>query len=101
MLNDLTAQLLDKPSIYSPYCAVCGAVAGSKHHVIIKGMGGSRLEKRIPTIALCGTDNRSGCHGLAHSMRLHFRFREWWECIITDEPCDYQTALGMEGWRAL
>ena len=98
MLNRLTLPLLGKPSLISRYCVVCGKPATNSHHVIIKGMGGSRHSKRIPTVSLCGSGNTSGCHGLAHSMRLHFRYRDGWEYLLLDEPTDYQTALGMEGW---
>lgn len=99
MLNDLTAPMLGRPSLHSPYCVVCGKPATNQHHVIIKGMGGSR--RQIPTVSLCGMGNTSGCHGLAHSMRLHFRYRKGWECIIMPEPCDYQTALESDGWRRI
>ena len=99
MLNDLTAPMLGRPSLHSPYCVVCGKPATNQHHVVIKGMGGSR--RQIPTVSLCGMGNTSGCHGLAHAMRLHFRYRKGWECIITAEPCDYQTALESDGWRRI
>ena len=98
-----TRPLLGKPSIYAPYCVVCGRPATNQHHVIIKGMGGmdKATERRVPTLTLCGMGNTSGCHGLAHQMRLHFRYRKGWECIITAEPCDYQTALESDGWRRI
>ena len=99
MLNDLTASMLDKPSIVTASCCVCGRPATNQHHVIIKGMGGTRHEKRIPTVSLCGLGNTSGCHKLAHAMRLHFRYTDTWEYIILPKPTNYADALEMEGWR--
>lgn len=77
------------------------------------------VELPKPTIVLCGSGNTSGCHGLAHHERLHFRWvpmnashnstvKTWgtfgaghWEYLITDEPTKYQKALDMDGWREL
>lgn len=97
MLNDLTAPMLGRPSLHSPYCVVCGAPATNQHHVIIKGMGGSK--RQIPTVSLCGLGNTSGCHRLAHAMRLHFRYTDTWEYIILPKPTNYADALECEGWR--
>ena len=100
MLNELTMKMLDKPSLYAPYCVVCKRPATNKHHVIIKGMGGMKkdLLRRVPTLTLCGMGNTSGCHREAHQMRLHFRYEDGWEYLRLNEPTDYATALGMEGW---
>lgn len=101
MLNDLTSPLLGKPSLYSPYCVVCGKPATNQHHVVIKGIGGSKHERRIPTVSLCGMGGVDGCHGKAHAMRLHFRWDGGWWCLETDEPCSYAEALEMDGWSRI
>lgn len=100
-------------------CAVCGATWPlNQHHVVRRGAG--RLYERgvevpKPTITLCGSGNASGCHGLAHANRLHFRWVEpeerfnrptpqgsgHWEWILCDEPTKYATALSRDGWRRL
>lgn len=83
-----------------PWCAVCGKKAENRHHVIPRSHGG----KDGPIISLCGFGNASGCHGKAHSHRLHFRYDEdagAWEVLETEQPTKYQTALGMEGWRKI
>ena len=76
---------------------------------------------------LCGSGNASGCHGKAHQGRLHFRYvkQPWhegwkplrpqtfgyydgepsrgghWEYLETKEPCKYQEALKIDGWKPL
>lgn len=76
---------------------------------------GHGLELEKPTITLCGSGNTSGCHGLAHQNRLHFRWVEskqpcdefgmpmirvgHWEYILCDEPTKYSKALRMRGWK--
>ena len=64
--------MLDKPSIVSNKCAVCGKYATNQHHVVQKGMGGvsAEVEKSIPKITLCGSGT-TGCHGDVHAGRLH------------------------------
>lgn len=98
MLNETNRHLLCKPSLTRAWCVVCGKKATNQHHVIVKGMGGSRYAAQIPTVSLCGMGNASGCHGLAHSGKLHFDYRDGWVYLLT-EPCTYQEALGKEGWR--
>ena len=77
--------------------------------------GGVRIPR--PKLPLCGLGNASGCHGLAHQNRLHFRWVRkdatdgpWylthvngghWEYLITKEPVKYQRAIEMDGWRPL
>lgn len=86
---------------------------------------------RKPTITLCGfgnnlrdADGREYCHGLAHHKRLHFRWVKTnsaksrakksagdvvmnsfvgghLEYLLLDTPCDYLTALSMDGWKRL
>jgi hypothetical protein len=66
--------LMGKPSVtLLPFCAICGARAHDKHHVVQKGMGGvgADVDARIPLMRLCGDGNGSGCHGLLHAHRLH------------------------------
>lgn len=102
-MNELQKPLLDKPSIGGNYCAICHRPANNHHHVIQKGCGGlpKRVERRIPTIILCGDGNMSGCHKDAHDHRLHFRWRDGWEYLRTDAPTKYQDALEMDGWKRL
>lgn len=99
MIDRTNDYLLDKPSIVQGFCCVCGLPSTNQHHVIIKGMGGSKLAKRIPTVALCGMGNTWGCHGEAHASRLHFDYRdgEWW-WLSTHEPTKRIDALKMDGW---
>lgn len=121
--------LMEGPSVETPYCCVCGARWPlNRHHVVKRGAGelyrdGVRLPK--PTLMLCGSGNASGCHGKAHQGRLHFRYvkqpwkKGWrllrpqtfgyydgepsrgghWEYLETPEPCKYQEALEMDGWK--
>ena len=98
MLNELNRHLLDKPSIESFKCCVCGKPASNNHHVIQKGIGGTKLAKRIPTVPLCGMGNALGCHGLAHSGRLFFDWRDgWWFCL-TEEPTTLEDVLEDGTW---
>lgn len=120
-LPEMYRPLMEGCSVSTPYCAVCGrtGVPLNRHHVVKRSAvklyrGGVEIPK--PTITLCGSGNASGCHGLAHSGRLHFRWaetvndiaHEWmhhigghWEYLLLDEPCDYLTALEMDGWKPL
>lgn len=60
------------------------------------------VEVPKPTITLCGYGNTSGCHGLAHQNRLHFRYEGGeLQYIVCPEPTKYEVALGMDGWRAV
>ena len=93
-LNNYLYELYDKPSLLPLWCCVCGAVAHNKHHVI----PGRRKDPRVPRLRLCGSGNTSGCHGDAHSKRLHFRYRGGWEFLRT-EPTRYENALACKGWR--
>lgn len=100
MLDKTNEHLLDKPSVVQKTCCVCGAIAQNNHHVIQKGMGGSKLAKRIPTLALCGLGNTCGCHGLAHSSMLHFDYRGGkWVYLRTEEPTKRLDAIAMDGWK--
>lgn len=99
MLNELTRPMLGKPSVEGDLCAVCGRPASNRHHVIQKGMGGSKAD--IPTVPLCGHGNLDGCHGLAHSGMLFFRWNGGWECCITDMPTTYYYALEYGEWGPL
>lgn len=122
-------ELMGKPNIDNANgcCAICGKPATNKHHIVKRSAGklvrdGREIKK--PTVRLCGEGNASGCHGLAHQGKLHFRWIEsvsnmpkgartsldvpyykmrggHWEYLLSDEPTDKLTALGMEGWRQL
>ena len=125
-VDALLLPMMGRPSVDLPFCAVCGRTYPlNRHHVVRRGAGkaydGSGRELRKPTVTLCGSGNASGCHGLAHSGRLHFRWvpscgeqsrksavRDvWagcghWEFKVTEEPAKYQDALADdEGWRRL
>ncbi|NGM17736.1 hypothetical protein GMI70_06990 [Eggerthellaceae bacterium zg-893] len=113
--------MMGKPSVKTPFCAVCGRPAPlNEHHVVRRGAGrmydedGRELQK--PTITLCGfgnvlkdADGRTYCHGLAHAGRLHFRWAEGggracggrWEYLATEEPCSYLDALEKKGWKRI
>ena len=111
--------LMDGCSVDTPYCAVCGRTWPlNRHHVVRRGAGRlyrGGVEVPKPTITLCGSGNTSGCHGLAHQNRLHFRWAKrrggfgestaygsgHWEYILLDEPTKYYKALEMDGWRPL
>lgn len=113
--------MMGKPSIDNEarVCCVCGKPATDRHHVVRRGAGRLVVDGREvgkPTVRLCGDGNASGCHGLAHANRLHFRWAEavcadrssgyvttggHWEYLLLDEPTKYQAALGMDGWRPL
>ena len=111
--------LMEAPSIdnIEKRCAICGKPATDKHHIVPRSAGklfdqyGHELKN--PTVRLCGHGNTSGCHGLAHSHRLHFRYMTYekkrkgmypqkikqLEYLITDKPCDHIRALELDGWR--
>ena len=96
--------LMDAPSVEQPWCAVCGRAGHVEMHHMVPRSGGRLFrdgaEVRKPVIALCGHGNVDGCHGKAHSHRLHFGYWDgalW--CLETDEPTPYLDALGMGGWR--
>ena len=98
MLNETNRHLLGKPSLMSDHCCVCGKPATNNHHVIQKGMGGTK-RKDIPTLPLCGMGNTSGCHGKAHSGQLHFDFKEGYGWVYCEtEPCSYLEALETGEW---
>lgn len=85
-------------------CCVCGRYGTEQHHVPPRSAGnlivdGKKLKK--PTLAVCGHGNTSGCHGLAHAGKLHFRFRDDWEFLLLDEPTDRMSALDMDGWKPI
>ena len=77
-LPEILRPLMEGPSIETPRCAVCGAPWPlNRHHIVRRGAGklfrdGREVPK--PTVMLCGSGNGSGCHGLAHANRLHFRW---------------------------
>lgn len=118
--------MMGKPSIDNAehFCCVCGKPATNRHHIVKRSAGKlvvDGIEAKKPTVRLCGDGNASGCHGLAHAGKLHFRwvdeqaFRSvkangmsahyaiggHWECLLLDEGTDYLTALSTDGWRRL
>ena len=125
-VNELLRPMMGKPSVTLPRCAVCGRTSPlNQHHIVRKSAGRafdeSGHELKAPTITLCGFGNNLSdadgtpyCHGRAHHGMLHFRWAKTvangegtlmplvgghWECLETDDPCDYATALATEGWR--
>lgn len=120
-LPELYRPLMMGYSVDTPYCAVCGSTHPLNRHHVVKRSAGKMYRNGVempkPTIMLCGSGNTSGCHGLAHGGRLHFRWVQgdtgsgaWylthvngghWEYLITKEPVKYQRALEMDGWRPL
>lgn len=122
-LPEMWWPLMAAPSISTPCCAVCGRGGHLERHHMVKRSAGrlwlpSGVEAPKPTVTLCGHGNADGCHGKAHAGLLHFRFvradsAAGWdeggvmihgghvEFLLTDEPCDYLTALGMDGWKPL
>lgn len=96
--------LMDAPDVITPYCAVCGRTGHiERHHMVKRSAGrlyrdGFEVPKSL--ITLCGHGNADGCHGKAHSGRLHFRWSEgalWY--LMPPEPCGYLEAQDMDGWR--
>lgn len=111
--------LMDGVSVRAGRCVVCGAPAHDQHHVVRRGAGKmyrGGIEVPKPTLTLCGSGNASGCHGLAHAQRLHFRWVKkscrfndsasygsgHWEWLLTDEPMKELRAQGIEGgWKPI
>ena len=71
-------RLMGKPSIESRCCPFCGKPATNRHHIMPKGMGGTKREKDIPTVTVCGMGNASGCHGKLHSHELELDWQGGW-----------------------
>lgn len=118
-LPEMLRPMMGRPSVTLGHCAVCGrAWPLNRHHVVRRGAGRMWLhgiELAKPTMTLCGSGSTSGCHGLAHQNRLHFRWVDrrpnaadgivsgagHWEYLLCDEPTRYQDALDMDGWRRI
>lgn len=118
-MNEYERALMGRPSVdtMDGTCAVCGKPATDKHHIVKRSAGTLRYadgtEVTKPTVRLCGSGNASGCHGLAHAQKLHFRYVEaqvdgfgaqrkgHWEYLHTREATKYERALEMDGWRRL
>lgn len=118
-LAEMWWPLMQAPTIRRSRCAICGATYPLNQHHLVKRSAGklyrNGAEVPKPTITLCGSGNASGCHGKAHAGLLHFRwvgsdipapdmylttFRGGHlEYLLVDEPCDYLTALKMDGWK--
>lgn len=104
-MPQLWRPLMDAPSVELDRCAVCGrAWPLNRHHVVPRSKGelwrdGRKVPK--PTVTLCGSGNASGCHGLAHSGRLHFRCGGGaLQFLLCPRPMRYEEALSVaDGWR--
>lgn len=95
--------MMGAPNVEGRCCAVCGSTYHlNRHHPVRRGAGelfgadGKKLRK--PTIMLCGQGNTEGCHGLAHSGRLHFDFFDTWMYCLCEAPTDYLTAQNEGTW---
>lgn len=108
-------------SVRAPYCVVCGRTSPlNQHHVIRRGAGKlyrNGVEVKKPTLTLCGSGNTSGCHGLAHSQRLHFRWVETrpkaygsygfltsgghWEYVLTEPMRELDAQQLQDGWKPI
>lgn len=121
-VSELLQPLMGKPSVKADHCCVCGATHPLNNHHIVRRSAGKMyiggVELKKPTVTLCGIGNASGCHGLAHENRLHFRWVETrqaaieqglptilaghWEYKIFSEPIKYEKAIETKtGWRRL
>lgn len=94
-MNEYERALMPAPSLLPGWCITCGRPYPERHHAVPRSQGGADG----PELHLCGQGNTSGCHGEAHSKRLHFRYRGGWEYLRT-EPTRYETALAQsKGWE--
>ena len=102
-MNKQREKLLGKPSIVGNVCAVCGRPASNHHHVVQKGIGGSRYANQIPTLPLCGWGNCNGCHGAAHRYEIEFDYdedRELW--LWRRKGCEtWRVCYGQERWKTI
>lgn len=89
--------LMGAPSVGGLRCAVCGRYPAERHHIVFRSQGGADG----PTVPLCGFGNASGCHGLAHAYKLHFRYDGCWRYIVMDKSTKYEQALKSDGWVPL
>lgn len=86
-------------------CPICGKPATNMHHIVRRGdgelFGNDGRPRTKPKISLCGSGT-TGCHGLAHQLKLHFRWKDGaWEYLKTDEPVGRAEALELSGWKAI
>lgn len=104
-LPEMWWPLMDAPSVETPWCAVCGKTGHiERHHMVRRSAGRlyrDGIEVPKPTITLCGFGNASGCHGLAHQGRLHFKYEDGLLWYRIGEPMPYQRALETGGWVPL
>ena len=103
-LAPMWRDLMDAPSVETRVCAICGrAWPLNRHHMVPRSAGElyeGGAKRRKPTIMLCGSGNASGCHGLAHSHRLHFDYRDGaLVYLITETPVKRLEALSEPGWH--
>lgn len=108
--------IFEAPSVRRDYCVVCGKPATNNHHVIPNCRHETRDHPESPTLSLCGMGNASGCHGMAHDHKLHFRacpirietlgceprVSYLWEYLVTEEGMDELSAHEIEdGWKVI
>jgi len=92
-VNLLLAEMMDKPSAISDRCTMPGCASTyrlEKHHIVFRSQGG----RGGPQRTLCFDH-----HELCRLHVLHFRFRDGWEYLFTQEPTKYEIALDMQGWK--
>lgn len=101
---NMWASMFGRPSASNIYgrCMVCGRPANNHHHIVPRSAGeysveGRRLSK--PTVLLCGSGNASGCHGLAHQHRLHFRWVDTFEDHRYDRVVNPHHGPGSGHWE--
>lgn len=95
-------RLLGKPSIESRWCPFCGAVSTNRHHIVPKGMGGTSEAARIPTVAVCGMGNASGCHKRLHDRSLELDWDDstgWWRYRDNEDDCGWRPLRKEQQWQ--
>lgn len=118
-LPEMLRPLMFAPSYKANRCYICGKPANNQHHMVRRNAGElyvAGIKREKPTITLCG-NGTTGCHGLAHQNRLHFRFKHdlqldpnkllsgsanisgRLEYLLVDKPIKYQDALNSDGWK--
>ena len=96
---------MEAPTIKTDHCVVCGTMPANNQHHLVKRSAGelyvNGIKQEKPTITLCGSGT-TGCHGLAHENKLHFRFYQGrLQYALFDKPTPYLQALSRGVWHDL
>lgn len=118
-MSRLSAHNMRGQSERPGWCIVCGRPYPEGHHVVARSLGGGNG----PVVELCGRGNNLRDadgnllhHGAAETHRLWLWWHDGtdsdiapkclrgcgygrWAYILADEPCRYEEAAEMEGWR--